>query len=78
MMLFYVFIMIFTFFILLYETIRLLLLFNHPGFFHSATKRACGDDIVENIIQSILRQYILGLTFKKVIVATVAIMVFFN
>jgi putative permease len=71
LMIFYVFIMIFTFFILLYR--RLLIRFiiwvfrdeNHDVVM----------DIVENI-QSILRQYILGLLLEMVIVATVAITVF--
>ncbi|GAA3960169.1 AI-2E family transporter [Mucilaginibacter dorajii] len=71
LMIFYVFIMIFTFFILLYR--RLLIRFiiwvfrdeNHDVVM----------DIVENI-QSILRQYILGLLLEMVIVASVAITVF--
>jgi predicted PurR-regulated permease PerM len=71
LMIFYVFILIFTFFILLYR--RLLIRFiiwvfrdeNHDVVM----------DIVENI-QSILRQYILGLLLEMVIVASVAITVF--
>lgn len=71
LMLFYVFIMIFTFFILFYR--RLLLKFviwvfnedNSPVVY----------DIVENI-QSILRQYILGLLLEMSIVATVACTLF--
>jgi len=67
LMLFYVFILIFTFFILLYR--RLLLHFlvwvfsdDHSSVVH---------DIVENI-QSILRQYILGLLLEMIVVASIA------
>jgi predicted PurR-regulated permease PerM len=65
--LFYVFILIFTFFILLYR--RLLIRFVVWVFSddHTATVH----DIVENI-QSILRQYILGLLLEMVVVASLA------
>ncbi|WPU95978.1 AI-2E family transporter [Mucilaginibacter sabulilitoris] len=71
LMLFYVFIMIFTFFILLYR--RLLLRFIIWVFRDENTHVVM--DIVENI-QSILRQYILGLLLEMVIVAAVAISIF--
>ena len=71
LMLFYVFIMIFTFFILLYR--RLLLRFIIWVFRDENTEIVM--DIVENI-QSILRQYILGLLLEMVIVAAVAISLF--
>ncbi|WP_183557065.1 AI-2E family transporter [Mucilaginibacter sp. SP1R1] len=71
LMLFYVFIMIFTFFILLYR--RLLLRFIIWVFRDENSHVVM--DIVENI-QSILRQYILGLLLEMLIVATVAISVF--
>src|SRR6185312_9257503 len=71
LMLFYLFILIFTFFILLYR--RLLLRFivwvfnedNAPVVF----------DVVENI-QSILRQYILGLLLEMLVVSCLACSVF--
>ncbi|MEZ2336154.1 AI-2E family transporter [Mucilaginibacter sp. RCC_168] len=71
LMLFYVFILIFTFFILLYR--RLLLRFI-IWVFRDENEHIVMD-IVENI-QSILRQYILGLLLEMVIVAAVAISVF--
>lgn len=71
LMLFYVFILIFTFFILLYR--RLLLRFV-IWVFRDENEHIVMD-IVENI-QSILRQYILGLLLEMVIVAAVAISVF--
>ena len=71
LMLFYVFIMIFTFFILLYR--RLLIRFI-IWVFRDENEHIVMD-IVENI-QSILRQYILGLLLEMVIVATVAVSIF--
>lgn len=71
LMIFYVFIMIFTFFILLYR--RLLLRFIIWVFRDENSHVVM--DIVENI-QSILRQYILGLLLEMVIVASVAITIF--
>lgn len=71
LMLFYVFIMIFTFFILLYR--RLLIRFI-VWVFRDENEHVVMD-IIENI-QSILRQYILGLLLEMVIVAGVAITVF--
>ncbi|MDN3584045.1 AI-2E family transporter [Mucilaginibacter flavus] len=71
LMIFYVFILIFTFFILLYR--RLLIRFIIWVF--RDENHAVVMDIVENI-QSILRQYILGLLLEMAIVATVAITVF--
>lgn len=67
LMLFYSFILIFTFLILLYR--RLLLRFLVWVF--SEENSAIVYDIVENI-QSILRKYILGLLLEMVIVATIA------
>jgi len=67
LMLFYLFIMIFTFFILFYR--RLLYKFILQAFGHD--NEAIVYDIVENI-QKILRQYILGLLIEMVVVATVA------
>ncbi|WP_426671001.1 AI-2E family transporter [Mucilaginibacter sp. McL0603] len=67
LMLFYSFILIFTFLILLYR--RLLLHFLVWVF--SEENSAIVYDIVENI-QSILRKYILGLLLEMVIVATIA------
>jgi len=67
LMLFYAFIMIFTFFILFYR--RLLLKFIIYVFNEENSKTVF--DIVENI-QSILRQYIIGLLLEMVIVATIA------
>ena len=71
LMLFYVFILIFTFFILFYR--RLLLQFVLKVFSHDHHDTV--HDIVENI-QSILRQYILGLLIEMVVVASVACMAF--
>jgi len=67
LMLFYVFILIFTFFILLYR--RLLMHFIVWVF--SDEYSAIVFDIVENI-QSILRQYILGLLLEMFVVACLA------
>lgn len=71
LMLFYSFILIFTFFILFYR--RLLLSFMVWVF--KEENSATVYDIVENI-QSILRQYILGLLLEMGIVATIACTVF--
>jgi len=67
LMLFYVFIMIFTFFILFYR--KLLFTFVLRVFRHH--NEPVVHDIVENI-QLILRQYILGLLIEMVVVASVA------
>jgi len=67
LMLFYVFIMIFTFFILFYR--RLLFKFVLQAFGHD--NEPVVHDIVENI-QAILRQYILGLLIEMIVVASVA------
>lgn len=67
LLLFYVFIMIFTFFILFYR--RLLFKFMLQVFGHD--NESTVHDIIENI-QNILRQYILGLLIEMVVVATVA------
>ncbi|HEY0244748.1 MAG TPA: AI-2E family transporter [Mucilaginibacter sp.] len=67
LMLFYVFIIIFTFFILFYR--RLLLKFILQAF--GRDNEPIVYDIVENI-QNILRQYILGLLIEMILVATVA------
>jgi len=67
LMLFYLFILIFTFFILLYR--RLLLQFVVWVFNHENAPIV--HDIVENI-QSILRKYILGLLLEMLVVATLA------
>lgn len=72
LVLFYVFIMIFTFFILFYR--RLLLRFVLNVFEDDSSHVVL--DIVENI-QKILRQYILGLLIEMVIVSGVAIAAFF-
>jgi predicted PurR-regulated permease PerM len=72
LVLFYVFILIFTFFILFYR--RLLLRFILKVFSDDSSYVVV--DIVENI-QKILRQYILGLLLEMVIVAGVAIAAFF-
>ncbi|PAW93539.1 AI-2E family transporter [Mucilaginibacter sp. MD40] len=69
--LFYVFILIFTFFILFYR--KLLITFITWVF--NDDNKSVVMDIVENI-QKILRQYILGLVIEMVIVATIAIAVF--
>jgi putative permease len=71
LMLFYSFIMIFTFFTLFYR--RILFRFILQAFGHS--NEHIVHDIVENI-QSILRQYILGLLIEMVVVACVACTVF--
>jgi predicted PurR-regulated permease PerM len=71
MVLFYVFIMIFTFFILLYR--RLLIRFIIWVFRDENSNVVM--DIVENI-QTILRQYILGLLLEMFIVASVAVAAF--
>ena len=71
LMLFYAFILIFTFFILFYR--RLLLRFMVWVF--NDDNEATVYDIIENI-QKILRQYILGLLLEMAIVATVACTVF--
>jgi len=67
LMLFYVFIMIFTFFILFYR--KLLFGFILQAF--GKDNEPVVHDIVENI-QAILRQYILGLLFEMIIVACIA------
>lgn len=67
LMLFYVFIMIFTFFILFYR--RLLYQFVLKVF--NGDHGPVVNDITQNI-QSILRQYILGLLFEMIIVAAIA------
>jgi predicted PurR-regulated permease PerM len=71
LMLFYVFILIFTFFILLYR--RLLLRFAVWVF--SEEYSATVHDIVENI-QTILRQYILGLLLEMLVVSCLACTLF--
>jgi len=71
LMLFYVFILIFTFFILLYR--RLLIRFVVWVFNDDHTETV--HDIVSNV-QSILRQYILGLLLEMVVVAGIACTVF--
>jgi predicted PurR-regulated permease PerM len=71
LMLFYVFIMIFTFFILFYR--RLLFRFVISVFDDGHTHIV--EDIVENV-QKILRQYIFGLLLEMVIVSAVAITAF--
>ena len=67
LMLFYVFILIFTFFILLYRSllIRFIVWVFSDDYSHIVY------DIVENI-QSILRQYILGLLLEMLVVASLA------
>ncbi len=67
MVLFFVFIMIFTFFILFYR--RLLYRFVLKVF--SSEHAPVVNDVTKNI-QGILRHYILGLLFEMVIVATIA------
>jgi len=71
LMIFYIFIMIFTFFILLYR--RLLLRFIIWVFRDENSEVVM--DIVVNV-QSIMRQYILGLLLEMFIVASVAITAF--
>ena len=72
LMLFYIFIMIFTFFILFYRRLlfRFIISVFDDGHSHVV------EDIVENV-QKILRQYIFGLLLEMVIVATVAVTAFF-
>jgi len=72
LMLFYVFILIFTFFILLYRA----LLIRFITWVFSDEHAAVVQDIVENI-QSILRQYILGLLLEMFVVACLACTAFF-
>jgi predicted PurR-regulated permease PerM len=72
LVLFYVFILIFTFFILFYR--RLLIRFI-TSVFHEDHSHVVMD-IVENV-QKILRQYIFGLLLEMVIVSGVAITVFY-
>ncbi|MBB5395938.1 AI-2E family transporter [Mucilaginibacter sp. AK015] len=72
LVLFYVFILIFTFFILFYRR----LLFRFITWVFSEENRQIVVDIVENV-QRILRQYILGLLIEMVIVAGMAITVFY-
>jgi putative permease len=67
LMLFYLFILVFTFFILFYR--RLLFKFLLQAF--GRDNELVVHDIIENI-QSILRQYIFGLLIEMVVVATVA------
>jgi len=67
LMLFYTFIMIFTFFILFYRR----LLFKFIIWVFNEDNAPIVHDIVENI-QSILRQYIIGLLLEMGIVATIA------
>lgn len=71
LMLFYSFIIIFTFFILFYR--RLLLQFLLKAFREENSKIVF--DIVENV-QSIIRQYIIGLLLEMLIVATAACLIF--
>lgn len=71
LMLFYVFIIIFTFFILFYR--KLLFSFILQAF--GKDNEPIVHDIIENI-QGILRQYILGLLLEMIIVSTVACTVF--
>jgi predicted PurR-regulated permease PerM len=72
LILFYVFILIFTFFILFYRT----LLFRFITWVFSDENKTIVIDIVENV-QKILRQYILGLMIEMVIVAGMAITIFY-
>jgi predicted PurR-regulated permease PerM len=67
LVLFYLFILIFTFFILLYRQ----LLLHFATWVFSDEYSAIVHDIVENI-QSILRQYILGLLLEMVVVSSIA------
>ena len=71
LMLFYVFMMIFTFFILFYRR----LLFRFIVWVFDENNKSIVVDIAENI-QSILRQYILGLFLEMGIVSTVACTIF--
>ncbi|MES2062819.1 MAG: AI-2E family transporter [Bacteroidota bacterium] len=72
LVLFYVFILIFTFFILFYRR----LLFRFITWVFSDENKTIVVDIVENV-QKILRQYILGLMIEMVIVAGMAITIFY-
>jgi len=72
LLLFYVFILIFTFFILFYRR----LLFRFITWVFSDENINIVVDIVENV-QKILRQYILGLMIEMVIVAGMAITIFY-
>ncbi|GGH15752.1 AI-2E family transporter [Mucilaginibacter phyllosphaerae] len=72
LLLFYVFILIFTFFILFYRR----LLFRFITWVFSEEHKTIVVDIVENV-QKILRQYILGLLIEMVIVSGMAITVFY-
>lgn len=72
LLLFYLFIIIFTFFILFYR--RLLLSFLVSAFREENSKIVY--DIIENI-QSIIRQYIIGLLLEMAIVAIAACTVFY-
>lgn len=71
LMLFYAFILIFTFFILLYRS----LLFRFIVWVFSDEYAPIVNDIVENI-QKILRQYILGLLLEMFVVACIACTIF--
>jgi len=71
LVLFYLFILIFTFFILLYRT----LLIHFIIWVFTDNYEAVVRDIVENI-QSILRQYILGLLLEMFVVACIACTLF--
>ncbi len=71
LMLFYAFILIFTFFVLLYRSV----LFRFVTWAFSDEFEAIVNDIVENI-QSILRQYILGLLLEMFVVACLACTLF--
>jgi predicted PurR-regulated permease PerM len=71
LMLFYVFILIFTFFILLYRSILIKFII----WVFSDEYESIVHDIVENI-QKILRQYILGLLLEMFVVACLACMAF--
>jgi predicted PurR-regulated permease PerM len=72
LLLFYVFILIFTFFILFYRR----LLFRFITWVFSDENKTIVVDIVENV-QKILRQYILGLLIEMVIVSGMAIAIFY-
>ena len=72
LLLFYIFILIFTFFILFYRR----LLFRFITWVFSDENRTIVVDIVENV-QKILRQYILGLLIEMVIVSGMAIAIFY-
>jgi putative permease len=72
LLLFYVFILIFTFFILFYRR----LLFRFITWVFSDENKTIVVDIVENV-QKILRQYILGLLIEMVIVSGMAITIFY-